>query len=582
MNSMNKLRLTLKVSLSYGSLFLLLLTFSGCAKHFTSTKYGNIPPKTYVSVFPYRDSVQTSNFNPQSSRLEIHWWANDPDGVVSGYLISFNRARWTFTLNSDSVFALPLFTRDTTYTFSVAAIDNSFKGTLKEGDVVAYTDANSNGRWDKGEVFPSLGTSVDPDPPSIRFPIANTPPVVSFLMNSGQFSTRPDIPDTTFTVVSFGWAGTDLDGNSTITNYYIALNDTLSPSSWVELPSQATFVTLKARTQEALTDTSTVSCDIYANTYPAMSYAPLSATLPNMKLNGNNVIYIRAKDVADAYSSAARMPDTTHTWFVKKPKGDVLIVNDYGSTTQSLPFYRNVFDNVGGGVLRGKYDVWDIRAGTTSSSPRKGSLVQSCIVPSFQETLKLYKYIYWYAADDRNFDIAQIAVREFRRTGGKIFISYVVPASSDPVAVGLQMRDFTDAVDSIGSEIIAGSTSTGRPVTSTGFVWPGTSLIPSDTSAYPVLVRDSTNSNPSDGSKVVGNLRAIYPSIDASIVYRIEAFGSYGSGNLPPVLGVLSGDKTAFLLGVPLYRFDGNSSIPAENMRASRLIEKVFKDFGAY
>ncbi|HQT92359.1 MAG TPA: hypothetical protein PL001_10075, partial [Candidatus Kryptobacter bacterium] len=122
----------------------------------------------------------------------------------------------------------------------------------------------------------------------------------------------------------------------------------------------------------------------------------------------------------------------------------------------------------------------------------------------------------------------------------------------------------------------------GRPITSTGFVWPGTSLIPSDTSAYPVLVRDSTNSNPSDGSKVVGNLRAIYPSIDAGIIYRIEAFGSYGSGNPPPVLGVLSGDKTAFLLGVPLYRFDGYSSVPAENMRAYRLIEKVFKDFGAY
>ncbi len=580
---LGKLRLTPEVSRSCLHLFLVaLLSVSGCTKHFTSANYGNLPPRTYVSVFPYRDSVQASGFNPQSSRLEVHWWSTDPDGVVLGYLISFNRAKWTFTTNNDSVFALPLFTRDTVYTLSVAAVDNSFRGTLNVGDVVAFADANGNGVWDKGETFPSLGTSIDPDPPCIKFPIANTPPVVSFLMNSGQFSTRLDLPDTTFTVVSFGWEGTDIDGNNTITDYYIALNDTLSPSSWVELPAEAKFVTLKARTQEAPTDTSTVSCDVYANTYPAMSYAPLSATLPNMKLNSSNVIYLRAKDVAEAYSAAARMPDTTHTWFVKKPKGDVLIVNDYGSTTQSLPFYRNIFDNIGGGALKGKYDVWDIRAGTISSSPRKGALVQPCVVPSFQETLKLYKYIFWYAADNENFDIAQIAVREFRRTGGKLFMSYVVPSSADPAAVGLQMRDFTDAVDSIGSDIIVGSSSVGRPVTSTGFVWPGTSLIPTDAAEYPALVRDSTNSNPADGSKFVGNLRAIYPAVDASIVYRIESFGTYGPDNPPPVLGVMNGDRTAFLLGVPLYRFDGNSSVPSENMRAYYLIEKVFKDFGAF
>ncbi len=563
-------------------LFLLALALSGCTKHFTSTRYGNIPPKTYVSVFPYRDSVKSADFNSQPSRLEIHWWASDQDGIVAGYIISFNRKTWTFTTNTDSIFSLPLFTKDTIYTFSVAAIDNSFKGTLAEGDNVAFTDNNGNGRWDKGETFPALGDAVDPDPPSIRFPIANTPPSVTFLMNSGQFSTRLDIPDTTFTVVSFGWEGTDLDGDNTITNYYIALNDTLSPSSWVELPAGAKFATLIARTFEASTDTSTVTCDVYANTYPAMSYAPLATRLPNLKLNSDNIIYLRAKDVADAYSPAARMPDTTHTWFVKKPKDDVLIVNDYGSTTQSLPFYHKVFDSIGGGALKGKYDVWDIRAGMISASPRKGALVQPCIVPSFQETLKLYKYVFWYAADNENFDIAQIAVREFRRAGGRIFFTYVVPASADPVAVGLQMRDFTDAVDSIGSGIIAGSSPAGRPITSTGFVWPGTEIIPVDTAQYPVLVRDSTNSNPSDGSKVVGNLRAIYPSVDASIVYRLQPFGAYGAGSGQPVLGVMSGDRTAFLLGVPLYRFDGNSSVPSENSRARKLIEQVFKEFGAF
>jgi len=223
----------------YSVIPLLLFLLAGCTKHFSSTGVGNVPPKTFVSAFPYRDSTQTSNFNPQSSRLEIHWWANDPDGLVAGYIITFNRKTWTFTTKNDSVFFLPLFSKDTNYVFTVAAIDNSFKGQLNEGDTVAFTDKNGNGVWDKGEVFPSLGTSVDPDPPSVKFPIANTPPTVQFVMSESPWVTRLDIPDTTFTVVTFGWEGTDIDGSNTIINYFIALNDT-SAQSWVQLPHSST------------------------------------------------------------------------------------------------------------------------------------------------------------------------------------------------------------------------------------------------------------------------------------------------------------------------------------------------------
>ena len=553
------------------------ISLAGCAKHFSSTSVGNIPPKTYVSVFPFRDSVQSANFNPQSSQLQIHWWANDPDGIVAGYVITFDRKHWTFTTKNDSVFALPLFTKDTTYIFSAAAIDNSFKGTLNEGDVVSFTDANGNGVWDKGEIFPTLGSSVDPDPPSIKFPIANTPPLVEFVMNGDPFVTRIDIPETTFTVVSFGWRGSDIDGNSTITNYYIALNDTLSPQSWVELPSQFNFVTLKARLSEAFTDTSTISCDIYPNTYPAMSQSPLPAPLRNMKLNGSNIFYIKARDVADQYSPAMREPDTTKTWFVKKPKGNFLVVNDYGIPDQSTRFYTGILDTIAGGVIHGKFDLWDIKGG--SYYPRKGSLVQPYVNPTFQETLKLYKYVFWYASDEQDFDIAQTAVREFRRSGGKIFMTFMVPASyASGLDVNQELRDFSDAIDSLTSTILMDSLSI-SPITSTGFVKSGTRMVPFDSTVYPVLVRDSYLSNPTDGGKVVGNLRGIYPSVGASVIYRTQP---YGVDNRQPVIGVMSGDNTAFIIGVPLYRFNGNSTTASNNTKAYQLIYKVLKTFGVY
>ena len=535
---------------------LLVLTLSGCTKHFSSTSVGNLPPKTFVAEFPYRDSTQSPNFYPQPSRLEIHWWANDPDGLVIGYVITFDtlpQKIWTFTVKNDSVFSLPLFSKDTSYVFSVAAIDNSFKKKLNEGDTVS---------------FASLGNSVDPKPPSIRFPIVNTPPVVQFVMNGGEFSTRSDIPETTFTVASFGWAGTDLDGNTTITNYYIALNDTSSPSSWLSLPSQASFVTLIARTSEAKTDTSTVSCDVYANTYPAMSSSPLAATLPNMKLNGNNILFLKAEDVAGAFSSIARMPDTTHNWFVKKPRGDVLVVNDYASPDPSSAFYRAIFDSIGGHSLMGKYDVWDIRAGTDfpDGHATKGNLVQPCIVPSFQETLKLYKYVYWYSSDHNDFDIAQIAVRGFRNAGGKIFFDYFAITDTNAIdAASVELRDFTGAMDSISSDILRGTASNSRPITSTGALWPATSVFSIDSTQYPNLV--------SDNSFLVGGLHGIYPAFGANVVYRMQPYGTYAADDAP-IVGVMSGDGSAFVVGVPLYHFDGGATV-------SQLIYTVFKSFGA-
>ncbi len=540
------------------------LSFSGCTKHFSSTSTGNLPPKTFVSAFPYRDSTQTTTFNPQSSRLEIHWWADDGDGLVIGYVVTFNKKTWTFTTKDDSVFFLPLFSKDTSYIFTVAAIDNSFKGKLNEGDTV---------------IFASLGTSVDPDPPSIKFPIANTPPTVQFIMDEAPWVTRLDIPDTTFTVVSFGWQGTDIDGNNTIISYYIALNDT-SAQSWIQLPAQADFVTLEARLSEATNDTSTVRCDVYPNTYPALSQSPLSTPLPNMRLNGNNVFYIKAEDVAGAYSPATRMPDTTHAWFVKKPKGNLLIINDYGVQDQSTRFYSSIFDTIANGALS-HFDSWDIKTG--SYYPRKGNMVQPYVIPTFQETLKLYKYIFCYSSDEQDFDIAQSAVRNFRKNGGLFFMTFSVPSSySSGLNINQELSDFTGAIDSL-TAIILTDTLSSSPITSTGFVKSGTMVLPAapyDSTVYPNLIRDSYQSNVTDGGKVVANLRGIYPTFGASVIYRLQP---YGVDNRQPIIGVMSGDRSAFVVGVPLYRFNGNSTdINNPNTRAYQLIYRVFHDFGAF
>ncbi len=171
----------------------------GCSDHFPNQPLPNQPPNTFLTLMP--DSTLQST----PSQQHFHWWGVDPDGFVKGYYVSFDSLHWTFTMRNDSLIGLKLNTFDTTYLFLVAAVD------------------------DQG--------SVDQTPASLHYPIHNTPPVVSFVLKS-------DVPETTYTVATFQWNGTDIDGNETIVNYYYALDDTSNPAQWKILSGNDNRVTL--------------------------------------------------------------------------------------------------------------------------------------------------------------------------------------------------------------------------------------------------------------------------------------------------------------------------------------------------
>ena len=225
----------------------------------------NLPPETYISLTPDGDLRTTT------SRQHIHWWGDDPDGFVAGYQISFDNVSWTFTSSNDSVFALSLSGSDTTYAFHVRAIDDQGNGRWDSDGPYGsepYTDSNGNGRYDSGEPFVDFGLA-DPTPADLRYPIQNSPPVVRFTQGS-------DVPETTFTIASFSWIGSDLDGDETIREYQYALNDTLDAASWKSLSPTTTFITLRAA--DGLRE-------------------------------GENAFYLRAVDIAGATSRIIRLAD---------------------------------------------------------------------------------------------------------------------------------------------------------------------------------------------------------------------------------------------------------------------------------
>ena len=105
-------------------IFFIIITFliSSCVKDVADNPIGNQPPHTGVFLYP------DSSISSQPSKINIHWWGDDPDGFVIGYYFTWNGKDWSFTNSNDSLFALQIGVADTNYTFKVSAVDNGGNG----------------------------------------------------------------------------------------------------------------------------------------------------------------------------------------------------------------------------------------------------------------------------------------------------------------------------------------------------------------------------------------------------------------------------------------------------------------------
>ncbi|MDX9758127.1 MAG: hypothetical protein RBU27_03110 [Bacteroidota bacterium] len=434
-------------------LTLLTLTFLAACSEPPNTPRTNLPPETYLALTPDGD-LRTS-----TSRQHVHWWGDDPDGFVIGYLISFDQVAWRFTTRNDSVFALSLAGSDTTYAFAVRAVDDQGNGVWDADGPYGsepYTDENDNSQYDAGEPFIDFGLA-DPTPAELRYPIENSPPVVRFTQGS-------DVPERTFPVATFSWIGSDLDGDETIREYQYALNDTLDDAAWKSLPRTTTFLTLRA--EDGLRA-------------------------------GENAFYLRAVDIAGATSRIIRMPDTSRTWTVRFPTTELLIVDDYGPADASADFYQAIVDTLFGGRFAGA-DVFDIKTGASSTT--RGTYLPPYTNPTFIETLKLFKYVLWYTDNDPTIDVAQVALPEYQRSGGMILYTAAFPESAVDPRGGI--TDYAP-VDSLSPEPIR-------------FVPAGTQVeADSESPGYPTLVRDSQG-------VPVAFIRNLFRRINARNLYRFE------------------------------------------------------------
>ncbi|MFQ5674526.1 MAG: hypothetical protein ACE5G1_01405 [bacterium] len=355
------------------NLLLSLLIVFGCSDNFTDNPKANQAPKTFVSIFSNR------NLSPTTSKITINWWGDDPDGLVVGFIYTFDPTapdvqtwsndspdpKWVFTTKTEETFTLTLAGNDTLYTFWVKAVDDA-------------------------DAADSPGAIQD-------FSIVNSRPIV-------EFPVATDVPETTFTVATFVWSSSDLDGDDTIAKFQYALDDTSSISNWLDIEPNVKSLTLTA--SDGLTE-------------------------------GEHVFFLRAIDLAGATSDIIRMPrQEDDVWYVREPSSSFLIVDDYNIADNTGSFYQTTLQAIVGPV-----DTWDIKSNSNALEPASPI--------AFTKTLQLFDRIFWYSDSNPNLEKAQVSLPDFLDGGGKIIMSSTFPEfatnQGDPL-------DFSP-VDSLGTKI---------------------------------------------------------------------------------------------------------------------------------
>lgn len=494
------------------SLLVLITSFiiTSCYDDVVNNPIGNLPPETGMSLYP--DSTIAS----QPSRLNISWWGDDPDGLVKGFYFSWDGINWTFTPNNDSLFSLQIGAVDTIFQFQVAAVDaegnGKYDSQITQNGInfgpEPFVDKNANGTYDAGEFYYDIGL-IDPTPAVLNFPIKNTAPTIGW-------NVLTKIPQQSFPVMSFGWNAADLDGDNTIEKINIVLNDTTNPSNIISLNGGVRTVTLRTKdfnNQDPLTEI----------LIEGLETNIFSQKLPGIKLNDNNRIFIQAVDISGAKSKYITLPDSGKNWFVKKPVGKLLIVDDSRTADNASDFYNSMMDSLG---FSGKFDVYDYL-----------NNLPPYLNVTFLQTLKFFTTVLWYSDNSPSLDLAASSTQKFLDGGGKVFFSLQFPQIVDLGVVQTFLPIIADSSD-LRTSLLSGT------VVSADLTNP----------AFPKL----------QTTQGLFRLRTFYLNPIGSIPLYY-----FPNNELRGYVGFMNNVKSLFFIGLPLHRSNGGQA----NVKA--LLDKV-------
>lgn len=362
-------------NLNYLGITILLL--AGCDSGITGTVNENIPPSTSLTV----NAINLAENERMTSQINISWWGDDPDGYVVGFEFFIGEgytnpgAVWSFTTRNDSTFVLPITEGelDGDVRFTVRAVDND--------------------------------GAFDLNPPSLVFPIRNSPPSIRIVNNETP-------PDTTYRVFSFGIEASDGDGFANLNRIEVALNDTTSASSWVKLDPDVTLLTMR------IDDT---IANPIATISVGRSLLSTAEVFTSINVDAENTMYFRSVDNAAAFSDIAE-----YTWYVKRQTSKVLFLNDYfgPNSANREQLHRQALASAG----ITQVDYINITDGSATGGRRvpltNAFPNRSLGAPTINKMLAEWDHIYWISDNlDRNIGYALELTIEFFANGGTMFIN---------------------------------------------------------------------------------------------------------------------------------------------------------------
>jgi hypothetical protein len=386
-----------------------------------------------------------------------------------------------------------------------------------------FIDANQNGIYDAGEFYYDIGL-IDPEPANLVFPIKNSAPVVEW--NSLTF-----VPDTSFPVMTFQWNADDLDGVESISSINIALNDT---TNFVSLPGSIRLVTIRIKDLNApIPEMEILINGSDRNIFPQL--------LSGLQFDDENKFYVQAVDLSGAASNRISLPEDGDIWYVKKPKGKVLIFDNFSGASSDLEvmlFYRNIFSTLGGGSLSGKFDEYDL---ANQALPFENVTIY--------EMMRLFKYVFWYSTSNPQLSLLNVVTNKYIEQGGKIAFSMTFQDSSATFVFDLSTLQGFLPIDFVSEKL--------------SFLNAGADILPSSPQVnYPPLKTAGPGS--------IAFVRTFVPnSVVATEVYNVSNSQIFGN------IGFITNEKSLFFIGLPLHQCN------AGNQNVDELLEKVFfEEFG--
>jgi hypothetical protein len=570
-------------------LFAILLAFTllmfSCREHVADNPVAGKPPQTFLWLYP-EGEVGTG-----VSRAHLRWWGESPNGLVRGFLFSFKTVTGTVTIlpspdtlryawvtKNDTTLLFPMDTLFRKFAVIVRAVDDGFTG-LPEQSIVRmlpspFWDKNDNGIYDNTDQrLEDLSRAVDPLGAVQTFPIRNTPPSLALLPNPSDPNTVQKLPDTTYTAITFGFKGSDPDGDNTLAHYRIALNDTGASAQWMTVALRDTILTLVVPRSRSDGATSTVTADVYSGNFLGRR---LVGQLQNLKLNANNAVYIQVRDVAGEYSPALKLPGSTDRWYVRKPSGRLLLVNDYTSydVQLALSTYLSALAAVPGGTLA-SVDQLDITLGLSPSDKELGKfgrLVPQFVDPALIQTFLLYDYVVWFTDQVPSLAVAQLSVFPYLQNGGRVVFSTMFLNTTDPRGA---LRDFAP-IDSVSSVDLSPTRPLPPPPVEGDSRISANFVVYADSSdarnIYPQL---AFNASPGIHSVF---MRPIYRRSDARYIYRLQPDTRVPQRYIgSPNIAVIDGQSSIIFVGLPLHLL--NNTVQGNPRGITAFFEKALQQF---